>query len=84
MGLNLAKNILLQGVKIMMKNKIMPAVVKGMLAGAVIGAGCAYVASMDMACRCSTVRKKAECAYRCMRRTAGKAMRRAGDRLYSV
>ena len=49
--LNLGKNILLQGVKIMMSNRMMSAVLKGMLVGAVIGGGAAYISGMDLTCK---------------------------------
>lgn len=50
----------------MMGNKMMSAVVKGMLMGAVIGGGAAYISGMDLTCKCRNMRKKAGRAYKCM------------------
>ena len=55
------KNILLQGVR-MMSNKLISAVVKGMLIGAVVGGSTAYIAGMDLTCKCRQMKKKASSA----------------------
>ena len=52
------KSILLQGVK-KMSNKLVSAVVKGMLIGAVVGGSTAYIAGMDLTCKCRQMKKKA-------------------------
>ena len=68
--LNLGKNILLQGVKIMMSSKLMSAVLKGML----IGGGAAYISGMDLTCKCRQMKKKAGKAYKGICRTINKAV----------
>jgi len=58
MELNLVKSILLRGVRKMSKN-LVSAVVKGMLIGAVVGGSTAYIAGMDLTCKCRQMKKKA-------------------------
>lgn len=43
----------------MMSSKLMSAVLKGMLIGAVIGGGAAYISGMDLTCKCRQMKKKA-------------------------
>ena len=48
----------MQGVRKMSKN-LVSAVVKGMLIGAVVGGSTAYIAGMDLTCKCRHMKKKA-------------------------
>ena len=50
----------------MINNKILSAVAKGMIIGALIGGGTAYVTGMDLICNCRKIKKKAYSAYRNM------------------
>ena len=72
--MNLGKNILLQGVKIMMSNRMMSAVLKGMLVGAVIGGGAAYISGIDLTCKCRQMKKTAGKAYKGICKTINKAV----------
>jgi len=45
-----------------MSNKLVSAVVKGMLIGAVVGGSTAYIAGMDLTCKCRQMKKKATSA----------------------
>ena len=58
----------------MMDSKMMSAVMKGMLMGAVIGGGAAYISGMDLTCKCRNMRKKAGKAYKCMCKTINNAV----------
>ena len=51
----------------MMNNKMLSAVAKGMIIGALIGGGTAYIAGLDLTCKCRKVKKKACNMYRNMR-----------------
>lgn len=62
----------------MMKSKLVPTIVKGMLVGAAIGGGAAYITGMDLTCKCRKMKKTAGRAYKCMckvvKNTAAKIM----------
>lgn len=51
-----------------MKDNMMNTVIKGMLVGAVVGAGAAYVSGLDLTCKCRKVKRKVCAAYKLMRR----------------
>lgn len=50
----------------MMNNKMLSAVAKGMVIGALIGGGTAYITGMDLTCNCRKIKKKACNMYRNM------------------
>lgn len=45
-----------------MSKNLVSAVVKGMLIGAVVGGSTAYIAGMDLTCKCRQMKKKASMA----------------------
>lgn len=51
-----------------MSNKMISAVAKGMIIGAFVGGGVAYVTGLDLTCNCRKIKKKACCAYKKMRK----------------
>lgn len=50
------------------------AILKGMLVGAVIGGGAAYISGMDLTCKCRKMKKSAGKAYKGICRTINKAV----------
>ena len=58
----------------MMSNKMMSAVLKGMLVGAVIGGSAAYISGMDLTCKCRKMKKTAGKAYKGICKTINKAV----------
>ena len=58
----------------MMSSKLMSAVLKGMLIGAVIGGGAAYISGIDITFKCRQMKQKAGKAYKGICRTINKAV----------
>lgn len=58
----------------MMSNKSMSAIMKGMLIGAVIGGGAAYISGMDLTCGCRKMKKTAGKAYKGICKKINKAV----------
>ena len=52
----------------MMNKKMLSAVAKGMIIGAIVGGGTAYITGLDLTCSCRKIKKKACCAYKSMRK----------------
>lgn len=51
-----------------MKNSMICCIAKGMLVGAIAGGSMAYIAGMDVMCKCRMVRRKAKGAYKNLRK----------------
>ena len=50
----------------MMNNKMLSAVAKGMVIGALVGGATAYVTGLDLTCNCRKIKKKVCGMYRSM------------------